>query len=199
MKSSVLMAALLSVMVIASTQLHAAEIAVCKSGIERHAVEKLGMSLPKRDAPANKTSGAVPHVQIDAKTDDAINNRLRELAFALPGVTEKPTIVSLPGALGMWLEEGVAVAQPKTIISGREFSHIHVDGSLHTPLPPARALEVAASGWGERHPWAERFDGWDGLVMLFSPRTSEELSVVYQLIVESYNYVTGRSYGISGC
>ena len=199
MKSSVLIPAVLLVMVIAGSQLHAADAAVCKSDIERNAVEKLGMSLPKRDAPATKTSGTVPHVQIDAKTDDAINDTLRGLAFALPGVSEKPTIVSLPGALGMWLEKGVSVAQPKTIISGREFSHIHVDGSLHTPLPPARAREVAELGWGERHPWAERFDGWDGLVMLFSPRTSEELSVVYQLIVESYNYVTGRSYGISGC
>ena len=35
--------------------------------------------------------------------------------------------------------------------------------------------------------------GWDGLVLIFTPRTKAEMEVVFQLIVESYNYMTGRS------
>jgi hypothetical protein len=32
-------------------------------------------------------------------------------------------------------------------------------------------LEVAEKGWGERHPWADEREGWDGLVMLFTPQS----------------------------
>ena len=92
----------------------------------------------------------------------------------------------------MWLLDDVEVARPDAIVSGREFAHIHEDGSLHAPLPLARALEVAEKGWGERHPWAELRPGWDGFVMLFTPLSMEELEVTFQLIVDSYNHVTGR-------
>ncbi len=173
--------------------------AACDADISRAAFEQLGVPLLQREKPDNKTSGRVPHVQINAVTDDAINRKLDELAYSLPGVEKKPTVVSLPGALGMWLTDDIPVKRADTIISGREFSHIHTDGSLHAPLPYERALEVAERGWGELHPWADRFDGWEGLVMLFSPRSDKELAVVFQLIIESYNHVTGSRFGLSGC
>jgi phospholipase/carboxylesterase len=93
----------------------------------------------------------------------------------------------------MWLSDGVPLAHPEGIVSGREFAHIHPDGSLHAPLPYERALEAAEKGWAERHPWADRQDGWEGLVMLFTPQSMTELDVTFQLIVESYNHVTGRT------
>ena len=92
----------------------------------------------------------------------------------------------------MWLSDDIALAHPEAIVSGREFAHIHPDGSLHAPLPYERALEVAEKGWGERHPWADEREGWDGFVMLFTPQSMDELDVTFQLIVESYNHVTGR-------
>jgi len=117
----------------------------------------------------------------------------------LPDLEEHPTIVSLPGAKGMWLAKGVPVVHPKAIVSGREFAHIHTDGSLHTPLPLKRALELEEKGWGERHPWADRRDGWEGLVMLYSASTEEELKTLMQLITESYNYVTGLNIQSPAC
>ena len=93
----------------------------------------------------------------------------------------------------MWLSDDIALAHPETIVSGREFAHIHPDGSLHAPLPYERALEVAEKGWGERHPWADQRDGWDGFVMLYTPQTMDELDITFQLIVESYNHVTGQT------
>lgn len=149
--------------------------------------------LPERSGPRTQTSGTVPHVQIGVEPVTAVNDELFRLAFALPGVENRPTIVSLPGTRGMWLSNEVPVAYPSAIVSGREFAHIHPDGSLHLPLPYARALEVAEKEWGERHPWADERDGWDGLVMLFTPQSMAELNVVFQLIVESYNHVTGRT------
>ena len=149
--------------------------------------------LPYRSGPRTQTSGTVPHVQIGVEVIATVNNELYRRAFALPGVEERPTIVSLPGALGMWLSSDIPLAHPEAIVSGREFAHIHPDGSLHTPLPYERALEISEKGWGERHPWADDRDGWDGLVMLYTPQSMSELDIIFQLIVESYNHVTGRS------
>lgn len=150
-------------------------------------------TLAKRSGPLTETSGTVPHVQIGVRPITAINDELLRRAFALPGVENRPTIVSLPGALGMWLSNGIPLAHPEVIIAGREFAHIHPDGSLHAPLPFERALEVAAKGWGERHPWADKREGWDGLVIIFTPQSMSELDIVFQLIIESYNHVTGRT------
>jgi|GEM_PF-923905 len=157
------------------------------------AIELANTPLPERSGARIQTSGRVPHVQIGVDPVAAVNDKLFQLAFKLPDLEQHPTIVSLPGAIGMWLAEGVPVAYPKAIVSGREFAHIHTDGSLHTPLPLERALELERKGWGERHPWADRHDGWEGLVMLYSASTEEELKTLVQLITESYNHVTGRS------
>ena len=147
--------------------------------------------LPQRAGPRTQTTGRVPHVQIGVTPIATIDKELRRLAFSLPGVEERPTIVSLPGASGMWLVDEVPIERPEAIVRGREFAHIHPDGSLHAPLPMERAREVAEKGWGERHPWADQRDGWGGFVMLFTPQSKDELAITVQLIVESYNYVTG--------
>ena len=106
-------------------------------------------------------------------------SRMQSIAASLPGVENRPTIVSLPGARGMWLGDDIPLAHPEAIVSGREFAHIHPDGSLHAPLPYERALEVAEKGWGERHPWADERDGWDGLVMLFTPQSMAEFEIIF--------------------
>ncbi len=172
----------------------------CKSEtIPRTSVQNFSYkSLPLRDGPRIKTSGRVPHVQIGVEHSAALYKKLVGLAFALPDLEQRPTIVSISG-VGMWLAEGVSVEHPNAIVSGREFAHIHTDGSLHAPLPLQRALELEKKGWGERHPWADQNDGWEGLVMLYSASTEEELKTLVQLITESYNYVTGRSVETPWC
>ncbi len=159
--------------------------------------DSIAFPLPERTGPRTQTTGTVPHVQIGVEPVKAVNDELFRRAFALPGVEDRPTIVSLPGARGMWLKDDIALANPQAIVAGREFAHIHTDGSLHAPLPYERALEIAEKGWGERHPWADEREGWDGLVMLFTPQSMEELDITFQLIVESYNFVTGQTVQVS--
>jgi phospholipase/carboxylesterase len=149
--------------------------------------------LPERAGPRPKTTGTVPHTQIGIELVPEVNDELFRRAYALPGVQNRPTIVSLPGGRGMWLDDSIPVIHPEAIVAGRELAHIHTDGSLHAPLPFDRALKVAETGWGERHPWADQRDGWDGLVMLYTPQSMVELDITFQLIVESYNYVTGQN------
>ncbi len=180
---------------------HALDSTECNSagGAQTSAQMRADTPLPERSGPRIHTSGTVPHVQVGVVPVAALNEELLRLAFTLPGLEKRPTIVSLPGAIGMWLADAVPVAHPKAIVNGREFAHIHTDGSLHAPLPLSRALELEKKGWGERHPWADQRDGWEGFVMLYSAGTKEELTVLLQLVAESYNYVTGLSVQAPGC
>jgi len=163
------------------------------------AIEFANSPLPERSGTRVQTSGRVPHVQVGVEPLREITEELTRLAFMLPDIEKRPTIVSLPGANGMWLAEGVPVKYPSAIVSGREFAHIHPDGSLHAPLPLERAVELTQKGWGEHHPWADRREGWEGLVMLYSASTEEELKTLVQLVTESYNHVTGRRALSPGC
>ena len=153
--------------------------------------------MPERAGSRTQTSGTVPHVQLDVEPISAVNDELFRRAYSLPGVEDRPTVVSLPGARGMWLSDDIPVVHPEAIVSGREFAHIHPDGSLHAPLPFERALELTEKGWGERHPWADQREGWEGFVMLYTPQSTDELDVIFQLIVESYNHVTGQTIDVS--
>ena len=173
-----------------SSLIYATETTECSGVVKDSNQDLAAQPLPERSGPRIRTSGRVPHVQIGVKPVKLINMELFRLVFTLPGLEQRPTIVSLAGATGMWLADDVPVVRRKAIVAGREFSHIHSDGSLHTPLPLSRALEVEEKGWGERHPWADRNDGWEGLVMLYSASTRDELNVLLQLITESYNHVT---------
>lgn len=147
--------------------------------------------LPQRLGPQITTTGTVPHQQIGIEPVPELNDTLHRWAASLPDVEMHDTIVSLPGAIGIWINEGVYIDQPQAIVAGSEFAHIHPDGSLHAPLPFARALEAVEMGWAERHPWADDREGWEGLVMIFTPQSEADLAIVFQLTVESYNYVTG--------
>lgn len=154
--------------------------------------------LPDRASPATVTSGKVPHVQIDVPLQPALVDALLDRAFLLPDVARRPTIVSLPGSWGIFLTGDAPIVDRSGVVRGREFAHIHPDGSLHLPLPPERLAEAAKKGWVERHPWIGSRDGFHGLVMLFSPRSAGEVEVVLQLIVDSYNHVTGRTVELAG-
>lgn len=134
----------------------------------------------------------MPHVQVGVAPQPGVNAELHRRAYALPGVLDRASVISVPGARALWLADDVAVSRPEAILRGREFAHIHPDGSLHATLDPGRAREAIAAGWAEPHPIAGEL-GLAGLVMLYTPRTMDELDVVVELVVDAYNFVTGRS------
>ncbi|GIW20696.1 MAG: hypothetical protein KatS3mg065_0992 [Chloroflexota bacterium] len=147
--------------------------------------------LPVRLGPRPPTTRGMPHMQLGVVPDPAIVAELARRAFALPDVVERPTVVSVPGARALWLTDAAPIARPEAIVAGRELSHIHPDGSMHLPLPVERAREADAAGWAEPHPIAAAL-GLDGLVLAYTPRTANELDVLWSLVIESYRFVTGR-------
>jgi phospholipase/carboxylesterase len=148
--------------------------------------------LPKRAGPQPLTNKNMPHSQIGVRPVPEVNAELFRRCFSLPDVRNEPTRISVPGARALWLREDLPLAHPEVIAVGREFAHIHPDGSLHASLPPERAREAIEAGWAEPHPMA-LYMGNEGMVMLYTPRTLEELDVIFQLVVDSYNFVTGRA------
>lgn len=149
------------------------------------------IALPERDGPRRQTSESVPHVQLDASPVAGIDAELRRRVFQLPQVTNAASDRSLPGARGLMLAPNLELARPGAIAGSQEFAHIHPDGSLHVWLPTERAIEADRLGWGDLHPWVDRNGFWDGVVLIFTPETVEELETVIQLVVDGYNFVVG--------
>ncbi len=148
---------------------------------------------PSRGSPIPKTTNGVPHVQIGIEVDPQIYADLLHRVSQIPNVDIRETIISLPGAKGFWIEENVQLARPDAIVRGREFAHVHPDGSLHASLPKDVASAAIRSGWAIHHPWAKKRPGWEGFVMIYTPQSSDELDVVVDLVVQSYKFVTGKS------
>jgi phospholipase/carboxylesterase len=120
--------------------------------------------------------------------------RLAEQAFALPGVQERPSLISVPGARALWLQEDEPAGPPEAFMVGREFAHIHPlpDGSLHMVLPADWVEEAVRKGWAEPHPLARSGYIPATVVMVYGPRDAQELEVVMVLLRASHG--TARSH-----
>ncbi len=149
--------------------------------------------LPTRERSRPFTTPMVPHMQIGVDVVPKVNDELIRRTFSIPGLERGSSFTPYRGAIGIWLRRNIRSSKPKAFLSGREFSHFHPDGSLHAPLSPKRAAEAVKKGWAVEHPWADDREGWEGLVLLYTPQTMEEMEVVFQLIVDSYNFLTGQN------
>lgn len=149
--------------------------------------------LSQRTRTSSPTNKNMPHSQIGIHPLQKVNAELFRRAYSLPNVTNRPTVISLPGANAIWLDEDHLPSElPESIARGREFAHIHPDGSLHVLLTPERAQDAFEKGWAEPNPLAA-YMGKLGMVMLYPPLDMQELDGVFQLLVDSNNFITGRA------
>jgi len=151
------------------------------------------VTLPMRDGARPETTTGVPHVQIGIQPIPELSAEMLRQVADFPGVVLGATRVSLPGAVGFQLTSDVSIAQPQAIVGGREFAHLHPDGSLHASLHPDTARAAIDAGWAVAHPWADQRAGWEGFVMIYTPINEAELDVVLQLVRGSYSYIIGEA------
>ena len=147
--------------------------------------------LPQRADPPGVTSGEVPHVQVNPESTPEVIDELFSRVFAMPNLENRPSILAMQGTRALWLTEAVAITRPECVVAGREFAHIHVDGSLHAVLPFGLIPQAVEAGWAEPHPFAASVDGFEAFVMLFAPRNSDEVGVILQFIMDSVDFITG--------
>jgi phospholipase/carboxylesterase len=151
----------------------------------------VGFDLPKRRGPKPETTRPTreerkPHKQLTQNAPGDLQEELLERVRQLTNVSIGDSLVSVPGARAFHLFEESARGPREAFQAGREFAHLHPaeDGSLHMTLPPGLYAEVLATGWGEPHPLS-------GTMLVWGPRDTDELEVVWRLVKSSYAYATG--------
>jgi Family of unknown function (DUF5519) len=152
------------------------------------------LRFPARSGPRPRTTPTNPHTQLDQQPEDpALRQELARRVFALPDVEERPTLISVPGALALWLLDSVPAGPPEAFLVEREFAHLHPgrDQSLHAALPADVAKAAIEAGWAELHPVARMGIIPANTVMLYAPRNADELEVVYRLVLQSYRFAGG--------
>jgi hypothetical protein len=152
------------------------------------------MPLSRRPGPRPATTPTNPHTQLDQQPAGSEQRELlATIVFALPGVVERPSAISVPGARALWLAEG-AEGPPEAFMVGNEFAHLHPapDQSLHMMLPPGLAVEAIEAGWAEQHPVARRGLIPANAVMVYAPRDDAERTVVEELVRAAHAFARGE-------
>jgi hypothetical protein len=151
----------------------------------------MSSSLPLRSGVRPSTTPTNPHTQLDQQpAESRLTEELARRVFALPGVVEEPSGISVPGARALVLAQGEAAGPPEAFLIGREFAHLHPDPdrSLHAMLPTETVEEAVAAGWAEPHPAALRGLIPATAVMLYAPRDDAELDVIESLVRASHAF-----------
>jgi len=150
--------------------------------------------LPQRVGEAPKITEGMPQLQIGVDAVDVVNAELFRRVYSLPSVQNQLTVISpVEGSRALWVDPAIDVAHPELFPKERELGHIHPDGSLHMTMDPERGQEAVDAGWALFHPAAGTRPGFQGFMLLYTPRDMEELNVICQLIVDGYNHVVGAS------
>ena len=151
------------------------------------------VSIAPRRGPRPRTTPTNPHTQLDQHPDPDVIASLAEKLFTLPGVIERPSAISVPGARALWLDPLRAHGPRAAFLIGTEFAHLHPlpDGSLHVALPPDLAREAIAHGWGEVHPVARLGLIPENVVMLYAPRDDGEADVIAEFVSAANAFARG--------
>ena len=149
--------------------------------------------LPERAGQRPRTTPTNPHTQLEQNPQPEMVEELAWRVFAFPGVEERPSAISVPGARALWLRDKLPAGPREAFMIGREFAHIHPlpDDSLHAALPPEVADEAISKGWAEQHPVARLGYIPQNVVMIYAPRDAQEVEVVAGLVIGAYRYASG--------
>lgn len=152
------------------------------------------LKLPYRAGERPKTNYCQPHEQLTQNAPPEIYARLKQHAFEFPFVERRASLVSVPGAEALWLDEEGGHGCAEAFMRGNEFAHVHPprDGSMHMMLPVDNVSELLERGWGELHPLVEEGRLPPTSVMVYGPRDPDELKIAVGLIEASYNFARGR-------
>jgi hypothetical protein len=146
-------------------------------------------SLPMRRGQRPCTIRGPLHVQISDNADDSVLRQLLHEVIAWPDIEARPLPVGTAYLLSLNLAEEVATDDPCAFIAGREFGRALFGApTIYLSLPLSYAHWAIVRGWAEPH-----FYGGFGLVppgvmVIYTPRDENELSVCRSLFWISYRF-----------
>ncbi|MGX1930951.1 luciferase domain-containing protein [Flagellimonas sp. 2504JD4-2] len=158
-------------------------------------MKKTGFSLPLRRGEPPEVGQEPPQLQYSDKSPREIYETLKEWMFnTFPKVRKEKTRISVKSSIAMWLDEDENVAHEDAFMppaGSREFTHLHLDGSIHTIVSMEVEEEIIGKKWGVRHMYYDR-----GVkeILVYAPRNLEELIVLKSIVIKSYEYVTGLTF-----
>lgn len=153
--------------------------------------------LPRREGERPRTTPDDPHRQLTQTAPAEMQEEVVARGRTMPGTFVAPSMISLPGSRAFVLDNSAPTPASQVFMIGREFAHIHppVDGSLHMVLPPHIVRQVVERGWGEQHPVAQMGLIPPTTMMIYGPRTPQEVDVVLLLLKASWSYARGELQG----
>ncbi|KAM5445852.1 hypothetical protein MaudCBS49596_007141 [Microsporum audouinii] len=154
--------------------------------------------LPTRAGPRPRVAGIIPHRQVTQRATPAMYTALKaeikKLALSNSDRLYEGTSCFEKHSIGLFTPLDLT----SRVTCNGEICHAHpIDGSIHMTLHPADVKLVIERGWGERHPLAR--DSWwwifrlvpTGFIMIYAPRSTEELNSVVQIIHAASWWVNG--------
>jgi hypothetical protein len=158
-------------------------------------METIQFNIPQRQGEAPQIGQVPPQLQFSDKSPRDIYKKFHDWMFnTFPKVRKESTRISVPSSIAMWLDENENVGHIDAFMppsGGREFTHLHLDGSIHTVVGTALEDEIINKKWGVRHMYYNR-----GVkeVLVYAPRNEEELEILKTIVVKSYEYATGLTF-----
>jgi len=158
-------------------------------------VKEEKFTLPIRIGEAPEIGKVPPQLQFTDKSPKEIYQKLHDWMFStFPKVRKEPTRISVPSSKAMWLDENENVGHIDAFMptsGSREFTHLHLDGSIHTVLGTEVESEIIAKKWGLRHMY---YNQGVKEVLVYAPRNEKELELLKSIIIKSYEYATGLNF-----
>ena len=156
-------------------------------------MQTTNFNIPARQGEAPEIGQVPPQLQFSDKSPRDIYKIFHDWMFStFPKVRKEPTRISVSTSIAMWLDENEDVGHTDAFMppsGGREFTHLHLDGSIHTVVGTEVEDEIITKKWGVRHMYYDR-----GVkeVLIYAPRNEEELKIIKTVVIKSYEYATGK-------
>ena len=133
-----------------------------------------------------------PQRQLTQRATPELWGVLVSRVFAFPGVIEGHSQVSPASSRAVFFEPDLPERAPETSLApGQRLEpvHLHVvdDTSIHLCLPRDRAIALVDLGWGQMHAYGD----YGTELLIYGPRTEEELDTVLSIIEESLAFARG--------
>jgi hypothetical protein len=156
-------------------------------------------NLPKRSGKRPTIAPfAIPHRQTDQHNSALIREKQKNIFEQI--VNQNKMLVHFQKSYfekhneAVFLTDSTKGNQSVVPTTHGEVGHMHPsDGSMHFSLSPSDTKEVLAKGWGELHGLAGQVYKENAALsatymMVYSPRTEEELAVVRQILQAAIRY-----------
>jgi hypothetical protein len=146
-------------------------------------------TFPLRRGSRPKTMPGPLHIQCSGHGDPQYLEQLVADVLSWPHIEPAPSLGDSRKTIPIRLEEMAATSDPSAFMSAREFARVLLAApTIYLALPLVAAHWAIVRGWAEPH-YLRSFGLMPaGAVVVYTPKSSEELAVCYSLFAAAYHF-----------